>query len=599
MIADLGRAAGAASARIARPRRSRVMSSLATRLAPPSQRLARSRAADLRLARALRSRPACAREAAPAHHRHLPPVALRAPPRAARTPPDSRARPRGGAVTSSFSVPSATPAPRSPLRRAPGCTRTASMHRSPHPNRHVAQRARPGTCADEPDREHRDERREVDPASIASGTAAGSGCTPCPRRDRGTSRSDCSGSGRTHDRTALMKITISSDLQQHVEHRSDRVQQVADHEHRTPPPLSRAARTAPCPTRTMRAAFFDRDLEVAAHPHRQLGQRDPQRRAGPVAQLARRARTQRRAVLRALDPAAPIDISPSSSSPGAGRPRRAASRARVGSDPVLARLSAHVHLHQHPQPPPARPLRRATAPRASSSRSIAVDPIEQLRRPRPPCCAADDRSCASGPRVATDRGDLRLGFLHPVLAEIRERRDPPPRAPPRAARVFDHSDQADPIGSSSRALRARSAIRSRISSETVSQSGEAAFTERARLVARLRAAASGKRRAESRQSAASRTVEALRAACGRGPVGYRMVEAAGIEPASESRSPESPTGVSGRLDLARLRSDRRDRWRASPIEISSSAPERELWTSLRLSDARTGPHRRGPGDRRC
>jgi hypothetical protein len=50
-----------------------------------------------------------------------------------------------------------------------------------------------------------------------------------------------------------------------------------------------------------------------------------------------------------------------------------------------------------------------------------------------------------------------------------------------------------------------------------------------------------------------------------------LVEAAGIEPASESRSPGSPTGLSGRLDLARPRSDRRDQRRASPLLISSSA----------------------------
>jgi len=77
-----------------------------------------------------------------------------------------------------------------------------------------------------------------------------------------------------------------------------------------------------------------------------------------------------------------------------------------------------------------------------------------------------------------------------------------------------------------------------------------------------------------------------------------MVEAAGIEPASESRSPGSPTGVSGRLDLARrpLRpagsATRQLDW------ISSAAHERGPWTSLRLSDARVQPHRRGRGDRR-
>ena len=77
-----------------------------------------------------------------------------------------------------------------------------------------------------------------------------------------------------------------------------------------------------------------------------------------------------------------------------------------------------------------------------------------------------------------------------------------------------------------------------------------------------------------------------------------MVEAAGIEPASESQSPGSPTGVSGRLNLVRARSDRRDQSRTSPRLRLVLGRRAELRTSLRFSDARSGPHRRGPGSRR-
>jgi len=77
-----------------------------------------------------------------------------------------------------------------------------------------------------------------------------------------------------------------------------------------------------------------------------------------------------------------------------------------------------------------------------------------------------------------------------------------------------------------------------------------------------------------------------------------MVEAAGIEPASESQSPGSPTGVSGRLDLARLRSDRRDQWRASSIG-SRPRPTSEGFGPARVCmTIASSPHGRGPGDRR-
>jgi len=59
-----------------------------------------------------------------------------------------------------------------------------------------------------------------------------------------------------------------------------------------------------------------------------------------------------------------------------------------------------------------------------------------------------------------------------------------------------------------------------------------------------------------------------------------------------------PTGVSGLLSLARVRSDRRDQPRASPL-VLVPPPGPDFGTSLRFSDNRSVPHRRGPGSRRC
>src|SRR5262245_27493410 len=98
------------------------------------------------------------------------------------------------------------------------------------------------------------------------------------------------------------------------------------------------------------------------------------------------------------------------------------------------------------------------------------------------------------------------------------------------------------------------AIRARIASRRSGRDDRSGFTERGRVDTEP---ASCKRKSPGWKQP--------------GPAGkwlartHEMVEAAGIEPASESRSPESPTGVSGLLGLALLPSDRRDRWSASSI----------------------------------
>ena len=76
-----------------------------------------------------------------------------------------------------------------------------------------------------------------------------------------------------------------------------------------------------------------------------------------------------------------------------------------------------------------------------------------------------------------------------------------------------------------------------------------------------------------------------------------LVEAAGIEPASESPSATSPTSVVGRLSLARLAPADRIAAR-QPEKISSAAVGPPHWTSPRMSGARTAPHGRGSGRRR-
>ena len=83
----------------------------------------------------------------------------------------------------------------------------------------------------------------------------------------------------------------------------------------------------------------------------------------------------------------------------------------------------------------------------------------------------------------------------------------------------------------------------------------------------------GRRVAPSPAAGTSRGTKKRPAARGDGA---RMVEAAGIEPASENRSLESTTGLSGRLSLARPRSDRRDQWRTSSIGSRPRPPSESV-----------------------
>ena len=177
---------------------------------------------------------------------------------------------------------------------------------------------------------------------------------------------------------------------------------------RPPSPLTRASPRAPeqrAADADHRGAFLDRDLEVAAHPHRQLVERHAgnARCAAPAARPAARyaARTRRRVRGQRPHRHEPAQAR-AAARRGAGAPP--ASRApRSGATPCLARLAADVHLDQHPQGRrPASPA-RAVERHGQLGRVHRLHPVEERRRAAAPCSTAGGRSGATSGRGATTR----------------------------------------------------------------------------------------------------------------------------------------------------------------------------------------------------
>ena len=109
------------------------------RHAPPLRAPRRCRRSHLRRVQPVDLDHLAARRRAP-RHRHLPRASRRARSASSATTASFARPPSGGAVTATFSAPSAVPAREPRARRAPGCTRTASRAPS-HPDREVVQRA--------------------------------------------------------------------------------------------------------------------------------------------------------------------------------------------------------------------------------------------------------------------------------------------------------------------------------------------------------------------------------------------------------------------------------------------------------------------------
>ena len=289
------------------------------------------------------------------------------------------------------------------------------------------------------------------------------------------------GSGRTHDSSALTKITISSSIwsttSSTVATASSRL---PDHEHRRPS-LDSGARAeerradphhrAPSSIATSKSPLIPIDSS------RQRGARACARRA--IAQLAQ----PREPGARLLGPLPPAPRSSSARrAPGPAAPATPLEQPleRFRRDAELGGLAAHVHLDQHRHPSPRRRRRGATAPRpAPPSPRRGCD--RTAPPPAPPCCAAGGRSVPAAPT----RGRPRRSAASASWTRFSPRSASPAATASRMTsgrHRLDHPDQDHRAGIASGA-RGGPAMRSRTSSRRPRMAGEAGFTERARVVA--------------------------------------------------------------------------------------------------------------------